>query len=141
MEPKTIKSTELGTPSSTSTFGADLNRPVTDPIGFDHKTPQTSWSAEKKSATERGTEYAEQAKQTLNEAYEKTEKAIGQTYDRALEYGTAHPGTMTLVALGVGVGVGFILAQNSRISSRSRAQRIVPPVMNALSQVVAELFD
>jgi ElaB/YqjD/DUF883 family membrane-anchored ribosome-binding protein len=102
---------------------------------------KTGLERDLETASQRGAEIIENAKQTFSDAYDKTGKALGTTYERAKEYGTEHPGTMTLVALGVGVGIGFMLAQNTRMSSRSRAQRIVPPVMNALSQVVTELFD
>src|SRR5262249_46711672 len=102
---------------------------------------KTGLDRDLEAATQRGAEMLENAKQTFSEAYDKTGKALGATYERAKEYGTEHPGTMTLVALGVGVCLGFMLAQNTRINARSRARRIVPPVMNALSQVVTELFD
>jgi hypothetical protein len=147
MEPTIKKTPEPGSISSVGSTktGAGLSsdplRSATDPFGYESKEPKTDWERDLKSATQKGAEIADQAKQTITEAYDKTGKALGATYERARDYGTENPGTMTLLALGVGVGLGYILAQNSRIGSRSRARRIVPPVMNAVSQVVAELFD
>lgn|SRR5215813_6000580 len=126
---------------SKSSSGSDPLSSANAPFETGKSGMKPDWERELDKATERGSRMIENAKQTITDAYDKTGKALGTTYERAKEYGSEHPGTMTLVALGVGVGLGFMLAQNTRLSARSRAQRIVPPVMNALSQVVTELFD
>lgn len=87
---------------------------------------------------ERGAEIADRAKQTFNEAYERTSQTLNNSYEQALDYGREHPGQAILVAFGVGVGVGLWLS--STVSPRSRTSRIVPPVMNALSEIAAEMF-
>jgi hypothetical protein len=55
-----------------------------------------------------------------------------------MDYSREHPGRSTLVAFGVGVGLGLLIAGS--FTARSRARRIVPPVMNALSEIASELF-
>jgi len=83
------------------------------------------------------TEKVEQAKQVISDAYDQTSKTLNKAYNTTLDYGRDNPGKMTLIAFGVGIGVGVLLANGS---SRSRTSRIVPPVMNALSQIASELF-
>jgi ElaB/YqjD/DUF883 family membrane-anchored ribosome-binding protein len=89
-------------------------------------------------AAQRGKEVLGQAKQTVNEAYEKTSKALNQSYEQAVDYGRDNPGKTALIAFGVGIGVGLWLANTA--TPRNRASRIVPPVMNAVSNIVSELF-
>ena len=82
----------------------------------------------------------DQAKQTVSEAYQQASKSVNETLGQAKDYSRENPGTATLVAFGVGVGVGVLLAGGMLNSGRSRSQRLVPPVMNALSEIAAELF-
>lgn len=84
-------------------------------------------------------EMMDQAKQTLSDAYDRTAKGVNQTYHQAMDYGRENPGTMTLIAFGAGVAVGLLIAGGVG-GSRSRTSRIVPPVMNALSDIAQELF-
>jgi len=79
-----------------------------------------------------------QAKQTVNEAYDRTSKVLNQSYEQAVDYGKENPGKTALICFGIGVGVGLWLA--STASPRNRASRIVPPVMNAVTDIVSELF-
>lgn len=94
------------------------------------------------------TEKVEQAKQVISDAYDQTSKTLSSAYDQTsktlntaynntLDYGRENPGKTLLIAFGVGVGVGLLLSNNT---SRSRASRVVPPVMNALTQIAAEIF-
>jgi ElaB/YqjD/DUF883 family membrane-anchored ribosome-binding protein len=94
------------------------------------------------------TEKVDQAKQVISDAYDQTSKTISNVYDQTsktlnsaynhtLDYGRENPGKTLLIAFGVGVGVGLLLSNNT---SRSRTSRIVPPVMNAISQIAAEIF-
>lgn len=82
----------------------------------------------------------DQAKHTVSEAYEQASRSVNETLGHAKEYSRENPGTATLVAFGVGVGVGVLLTSGVLTSGRSRSQRIVPPVMTALSEIAAELF-
>ena len=91
---------------------------------------------------EKGSEILEATKQTAAEAYDKTSRAVTENYQRALDFGRDNPGTTSLIALGAGlgagIGLGVLLANN--YSSRSRASRVVPPVLNALTTLAYDLF-
>jgi ElaB/YqjD/DUF883 family membrane-anchored ribosome-binding protein len=145
MQPTTKTNTEQAGSTETtspSTFNPKPESQFTSKSSEYRRTSSpTELEREVKDAVHRGAEFVDNAKQSLSETYDKTGKALGDAYDRAKVYGSENPATMTILALGVGVGLGFILAQNARPSSRSRARRVVPPVMNALTQVVTELFD
>jgi ElaB/YqjD/DUF883 family membrane-anchored ribosome-binding protein len=76
-----------------------------------------------------------QTKQVASDAYDKTSQAVNATYDQAMEYGREHPGQLTLIAFGAGIGIGLLLA--STFNSRSR---FMPSVVDALSGVATEIF-
>lgn len=107
---------------------------------------QTSESTASKTARERATEEVKEevkdvvggAKQKLVDAYDRTATTLNDTYKKVAEYGKENPGKTTLIAFGVGVGVGLLLA--NAMTPRSRTRRIVPPVMNALSKIAVQLF-
>ncbi|MBF0526393.1 MAG: DUF883 family protein [Deltaproteobacteria bacterium] len=86
---------------------------------------------------ERGTEVFEQAEQAVSDAYDKTARTVNETYEQAKGYVSENPGKTILIALGVGVGLGFILSARSR---RSRGGRFAQPVVNALSDIALEFF-
>lgn len=81
----------------------------------------------------------DQARQTVTGAYDRTTETLNQTYRQAMNYGRENPGTMTLIAFGAGVAVGLLIA-GSVTGSRSRTQRILPPVMNAISEIASEFL-
>jgi len=91
-----------------------------------------------KKGMEMGTEVMDKAKENLSEAYDRASKGVTETWGQAVDYTRSNPGTATLVAFGAGIGVGLLIANS--ISSRSRAQRIAPPVIRALSEIAAEFF-
>jgi ElaB/YqjD/DUF883 family membrane-anchored ribosome-binding protein len=97
---------------------------------------------ERPAVTERAKEVIEGTRQKLTHAYDRTATNINQTYGKAVDYGKEHPGRTSLLAFGVGIGAGLLLSQqlSHRQTARSRASRIVPPVMSALSQITAQLF-
>ena len=80
-----------------------------------------------------------QAKQTVTDAYNRASQGLSETYSQAIDYGRDNPGKLTLIAFGAGIGVGILLSSGFG-SSRNRTDRIVPPVMNALSAIAAEIF-
>src|SRR5215813_4209120 len=80
-----------------------------------------------------------QAKQAVTGAYNRASQELSATYKQAMDYGRDNPGKLTLIAFGAGIGVGILLAGGVG-SSRNRTDRIVPPVMNALSAIAAEIF-
>ncbi|MGE0130791.1 MAG: hypothetical protein AB7U82_22160 [Blastocatellales bacterium] len=83
-------------------------------------------------------EMRDQARQGMSEAYGRASQGLNETWEQAMDYSREHPGKSTLIAFGVGVGVGLLVANG--FASRSRTRRIVPPVMNALSEIASEFF-
>ncbi len=82
-----------------------------------------------------GTRVYDETKRVMSHAYERSTRAIGETYDHALEYGRHNPGKAALIAFGIGVGVGMLLLGSGR---RSRMRRYGEPVVNALSNMALE---
>ena len=80
----------------------------------------------------------ETASKTVKDTYDKTSRTVNETYGRVKSYSRENPGTVTLIAFGAGIGVAMLLF-GSR-NPRSRAGRIVPPVMDALKNVVSTLL-
>ncbi len=77
-----------------------------------------------------------ETKHAMSQAYEKTSQALSGTYDQALTYVKENPGKTTLIALGIGVGLGLLLASGGR---RSRVRRFGEPIVNALSDIALEV--
>ena len=86
----------------------------------------------------RSSEMVDQMRQSASEAYNRASHSMNETWEQAMEYGRENPGKATLIAFGAGVGVGLLLANG--FVTRSRSRRIVPPVMNALSEIASEIF-
>jgi ElaB/YqjD/DUF883 family membrane-anchored ribosome-binding protein len=86
------------------------------------------------------TEAVDQAKQVVTDAYNRASKSLNESYSQALDYGRENPGKTTLIAFGAGIGIGLLLAGNLGSSRNSRTGRIVPPVMNALTEIAREVF-
>jgi ElaB/YqjD/DUF883 family membrane-anchored ribosome-binding protein len=78
-----------------------------------------------------------QAEQAVGDVYDKTARAVSETYEQAKSYSSENPGKTILIALGIGVGLGFLLGASSR---HSRAGRFAKPVVNALSDIALEIF-
>lgn len=96
-----------------------------------------STNATKHGILERGAEVFGQTEQAVGEVYDKTAKAVSKTYEQAKSYSSENPGTTMLIALGIGVGLGFLLGASSR---RSGTGRFARPVVNALSDIALEFF-
>ncbi|MGB3222938.1 MAG: hypothetical protein WBB23_09065 [Desulforhopalus sp.] len=73
----------------------------------------------------------------VGEAYEKIAPAVNKTYAQTKEYSVDNPGKTILIALGIGVGIGFIWGSNTR---HSRGGRYARPIVNAVSDVAMEFF-
>jgi ElaB/YqjD/DUF883 family membrane-anchored ribosome-binding protein len=86
---------------------------------------------------DRATEAYDQTKQAVNQAYDKTSQAVSSTYDQAMTFGREHPGQLTLIAFGAGIGIGVLLASGG---SRRRTTRFAEPAINALSEIALEFF-
>jgi hypothetical protein len=80
---------------------------------------------------ERDAETAGQAKRKAGRIYSQASKSLNEQSGRVIDYGRKNPGKATLIAFGVGVGVGLIVAGGFK--ARRRRSRLVEPVMSALS--------
>ena len=69
---------------------------------------------------------------------EQSSYSLNKTWEQAMNYSRENPGKSTLIAFGVGVGVGLLMVNG--FTTRSRSERIVPPLMNALSEIASALF-
>src|SRR5262245_33763636 len=87
---------------------------------------------------DRGAEMIDQAKQKVSQVYDQANKSLNEQYEKAMGYGRENPGKVTLIAFGVGVGVGLLVA-GSFAAPRSR-RRMVESVMNTLSTLAYDLF-
>ena len=94
-------------------------------------------SATAESILERGAEVHGQAEQAVSDVFNKTAQAVSETYKQAQSYHIKNPGKTILFALGIGVGLGFLLCASSR---PSRTGRFAKPVVNALSDIALEFF-
>jgi ElaB/YqjD/DUF883 family membrane-anchored ribosome-binding protein len=95
-------------------------------------------SAAEESILEQGSETLGQAKEAVSDVKDKTVRLVSETYEMARSYGSKNPGKTMLVALGVGVGLGYLLGASSRRSGATG--RFARPVVNALSDVALEFF-
>lgn len=86
---------------------------------------------------DRSAEIMGQAKRKANQVYNQANKGLNEQYERVVDYGRENPGKATLIAFGVGVGVGLLVAGGFK--TRSRRSRLVEPVMNALSTLAYNL--
>lgn len=125
--------TETGTATKPGmTTGSGQQGQATHP-GFE-RHEETNAGQQVNQLADRAAEATEQAKPAVSEAWDRTSRSLNETYQQAKDYGRENPGTMTLIAFGAGIGVGLLLAGGGG-SYRSRTRRIVPPVMNALSEI------
>jgi ElaB/YqjD/DUF883 family membrane-anchored ribosome-binding protein len=86
----------------------------------------------------RGSAAFSRTKQTMQHAYDKSSRALGDTYDQALAFGRQNPGKATLIAFGIGVGVGMLLLSSPK--RQSRVRRYGAPIVNALSNMAIEFI-
>jgi ElaB/YqjD/DUF883 family membrane-anchored ribosome-binding protein len=89
--------------------------------------------------TEAASEKLGQAKQMVGDVYDQVNRTVSDKYNQAVDYGRENPGKTTLIAFGVGVGVGLLMMGNIRRSHRP-SRRVVQPVVNALSNLACDLF-
>ncbi|WP_373498253.1 hypothetical protein [Desulfococcus sp.] len=79
-----------------------------------------------------------QAEQAVSDAYDKTAETVSQTYEKAKSFSNENPGKSILIALGIGVGIGFLLGASTRRSGVTG--RLARPVVNALSDIALEFW-
>jgi ElaB/YqjD/DUF883 family membrane-anchored ribosome-binding protein len=121
-----------GAATSTARATSDGGQTVTDKVN-------DAAHAAREQVEDRSAEIINQAKQKAGEAYDQANKKLSEQYEKAINYGRENPGKTTLIALGVGVGVGALLVSNFS-ASRSRRSRMVGPVMKLVSTLARELF-
>jgi hypothetical protein len=138
-------------PTSSSTTG-NIGSPTSSPAsgnyssgssnpGSGQNNPTTGSAPQRAREQQSGTGQSpiDQTKQVVTDAYGKTSEALTNTYDQAMTFGREHPGQLTLIAFGAGIGIGLLLA-SSFSSGRSTSQRYAEPVVSALSNVALEFF-
>ena len=79
----------------------------------------------------------DQAKLKFGQAYNQANRSLNEQYGRVIDDSRENQGKATLIAFGVGVGVGLLVAGS--FNARSRRSRLVEPVMNALSALAYSL--
>jgi ElaB/YqjD/DUF883 family membrane-anchored ribosome-binding protein len=129
-QPQQIKPT--GAATSTARATSDGGQTVTGKVG-------DAVHAVREQIEDRGAEIINQATRKAGEVYDQANKRLSEQYEKAINYGRENPGKTTLIAFGVGVGVGALLVSNFS-ASRSRRSRMVDPVMRAASTLARELF-
>jgi len=111
-----------------------------------YETPKQQMAGEPGSASaaaqkvlDRGAEVYGLAEKAASDVFDKTSRAASKTYEQAKSYSIENPGKTILIAVGIGVGLGFLLGVGA--SSRpSRAGRYAEPVVNALSDIAMKYF-
>lgn len=87
-------------------------------------------------------------KQAVNDAYKKTAQVVGDTYDKTAQtvsekyeqtkaYSSENPSKTIFIALGIGVGLGFIWGSSTR---HIRTGRLVRPIVSAVSDVALQIL-
>ncbi len=100
---------------------------------------QTAKGTSESNFSKEATQVVDQAKQVATDAYNRASKTLNEGYTQAVDYGRENPGTTMLIAFGAGIGIGILLA-GGFTSRGSRTSRILPPVMNALTEIASEVF-
>ena len=88
---------------------------------------------------DRGVQAYGQAEKTVSDVYEKTAEAASKTYEQVKSYSSENPGQTMLIALGIGVGLGFLLGMAAS-SRHVRAGSYAEPVVDALSDIARKYF-
>ena len=109
-----------------------------------------------KGFVEKTSQLADQAKTAVSQAYDEASKGLNRTYEQAKEYsreateglnrtyeqakeyGRQKPVNAALIVFGAGFGLGLLFA--STLRPRGGNRRFVRPVMNALTEIAAEIF-
>ena len=97
-----------------------------------------SYSSADQTLMDRGAEALGTAEKVAGEVYDKTSQKVSETYEQAKIYGSDNPGKTVLIALGIGVGLGFLLGASTR-HSRGGSQ-YAEPVVHALSDMALRFF-
>jgi ElaB/YqjD/DUF883 family membrane-anchored ribosome-binding protein len=121
-----------GVATATTHPASDGEQTVADKVS-------TAARAVREQVEDRGAEMIDQAKLKVGEAYDQANKTLSKQYGKVIDYSRENPGKTSLIAFGVGVGVGLLLLSNFS-GARSRRSRVVEPVMSAVSTFARKLF-
>jgi len=116
------------------------NSPLSRDINSAADRAASAFNNASRQISDTATETVNQAKQKASELYDSVNSTVNDQYNRAVDYSRENPGKTTLIAFGVGVGVGVLLLGNLRGGPSRGRRRVVQPVMNALSTLAYELF-
>ena len=92
---------------------------------------ETPWDEESRAART-----AEDAKRLA----ERTSEVASQSFDRAMVYFKDNPGTLALVSLGAGIGIGLLIANGGFSTRSARTARYAEPLVNAISGIALEFL-
>jgi ElaB/YqjD/DUF883 family membrane-anchored ribosome-binding protein len=81
-----------------------------------------------------GAETYEKVEHAATQAYDQTAKVLNESYQQVSEYAHKNPEKTTLIAFGVGLGLGLLLAGRSSGGWRSN-RYYAAPVIDALYDV------
>jgi len=135
---KNIQEGSTAAPSQSGQSGSATRQVYESTTGKGRESETRSMKNLGSEVKERGAQIAGQAKETFNQAYQRASQGVSEGWEQAMDYSRSHPAQATIIAFGAGIGFGLLLAGN--LHSRNRTRRLVPPILNALSEIAREVF-
>jgi hypothetical protein len=117
-----------GTSSGQSGTGSGAYRAPSSP----RAGSEAPWDEESRTAARA----AEEAKRLA----ERTSEVASQSMDRAVAFFRENPGTLALVSLGAGIGIGLLIANGGFSTRSARTARYAEPLVNAISGIALEFL-
>src|SRR5262249_10013527 len=115
------------------------------PGGTSESTPYSPTGTASQRARQKASDIFEKGTDAVNQAYTQAAETLNDTVQQAVtygkqavDYGRENPGTAALIAFGAGIGIGILIG--SSLKSRSRTNRIINPIMGALTDIAGEIF-
>lgn len=140
----TNKTSDQGRTESGGTGFAAKEARKTEPTGTETGFVETAGKIADK-AKSAVTQAYDEASKGLNRTYEQAKEysreateGLNRTYEQAKEYGRQKPVNTALIVFGAGFGIGLLCA--SAFRTRGGNRRFVRPVVNALTEIAAEIF-
>lgn len=99
-----------------------------------HTLEETGRKIIPKDIRKAGAETYQKVEHAAGEAYDQTAKVLNESYQQVSEYAHKNPEKTTLIAFGVGLGLGLLLAGRSSGGWRSN-RYYAAPVIDALYDV------
>lgn len=100
IQPQLLKPT--GAASATARAALDDDQTVTNIV-------KNAAQAVREQVEDRSAEIIDRTKQQVSEAYDQANKSVSDQYRKTVDYGRENPGKTTLIAFGVGAGLGALL--------------------------------